>query len=282
VLNKLDKVESGVIEFFEPAAEKLLASAQPARVLAAALAAMAGFRSVPSPRSLLTGQEGLVSLRLLGPKGKVDGFKTLVAALNKMLGNSVDVAKSLGKMRLVTDPETKLEGAVFDTPAAVAMQLAAAVDVAASMGLQLDRPTTLPLDVAELTLGRRSGRPPMADRGGSRWGGRDRDGGSWGGRGRDGGGYGRSSSRFGGGGGGGGGGYERRDGGGSRSGGGRDFGGDRRRSGGSGGGGSSSRSGGGGGYGSRSGGGGYGGGGNSSRSGGGGGRGGQWQGWFDQ
>jgi ATP-dependent RNA helicase DDX21 len=280
-------VESGVIEFFEPAAEKLLASAQPARVLAAALAAMSGFRSVPSPRSLLTGQEGLVSLRLLGPRGKVDGFKTLVAALNRMLGSSTDVARSLGKMRLVTDPETKLEGAVFDTPAAVAMQLAAAVDVATSMGLQLDRPTTLPLDVAELTLGRRSGRPPMADRGGSRWGGRDRDGGGWGGRGRDGGAYGRSSGRFSsGGGGGGGGGYGRsRDGGGSRGGGGRDFGGDRRRSsggsggGGGGGGGGSSRASGGGGYGSRAGG---GGGGSGSSSRGGGGRGGQWQGWFDQ
>jgi ATP-dependent RNA helicase DDX21 len=46
VLTKLDRVESSVIDFFMPAAERLIASPQPERVLAAALAAMSGFRSV--------------------------------------------------------------------------------------------------------------------------------------------------------------------------------------------------------------------------------------------
>jgi ATP-dependent RNA helicase DDX21 len=39
-----------VVDFFVPAAERLLASEQPSRVLAAALAALAGFRDVPQVR----------------------------------------------------------------------------------------------------------------------------------------------------------------------------------------------------------------------------------------
>jgi hypothetical protein len=41
---QLDKVDGGVVDFFVPAAERLLTSDQPARVLAAALASMSGFR----------------------------------------------------------------------------------------------------------------------------------------------------------------------------------------------------------------------------------------------
>lgn len=59
-LGSLDKVDAGVIDFFIPAAEKLLASDQPSRVLAAALAALSGFRAAPQPRSLLTYEESMV------------------------------------------------------------------------------------------------------------------------------------------------------------------------------------------------------------------------------
>lgn len=58
-----------VIDFFVPTADKLLASDQPARVLAASLAALAGFRAAPQPRSLLTYEEGLATLRLLAKPG---------------------------------------------------------------------------------------------------------------------------------------------------------------------------------------------------------------------
>lgn len=46
VLTKLDRVESDVIDFFMPAAARLIAGPHPERVLAAALAAMSGFRCV--------------------------------------------------------------------------------------------------------------------------------------------------------------------------------------------------------------------------------------------
>ena len=85
MLTKLDKVEEGVIHFFEPAAERLLASAQPVRVLAAALAAMSGFQTVPNPRSLLTGEEGVVTFKLLGKPGRVDGFRNCAVELQKVI-----------------------------------------------------------------------------------------------------------------------------------------------------------------------------------------------------
>lgn len=46
VLTKLDRVEGEVIDFFMPAATRLIAGPHPERVLAAALAAMSGFRWV--------------------------------------------------------------------------------------------------------------------------------------------------------------------------------------------------------------------------------------------
>jgi hypothetical protein len=63
------QVDASVIDFFIPAAERLLSSEQPSRVLAAALAALGGFRRAPQPRSLLTYEEGMVTLRLLGTPG---------------------------------------------------------------------------------------------------------------------------------------------------------------------------------------------------------------------
>lgn len=65
VLGQLDKVDGEVIDWFVPAAEKLLSSDQPTRVMAAALAALSGFRAVPKPRSLLTYEEGMMTLRLM-------------------------------------------------------------------------------------------------------------------------------------------------------------------------------------------------------------------------
>jgi hypothetical protein len=50
------QVDQNVIAFFEPVAEKLLSSKQPIRVLAAALATMSGFRSVPPAISLLASE----------------------------------------------------------------------------------------------------------------------------------------------------------------------------------------------------------------------------------
>ena len=64
-LTQLDKVDSEVVDFFVPAAERLMTSDNPSRVLAAALASMSGFSKVPKPRSLLTYEAGMTTLKLL-------------------------------------------------------------------------------------------------------------------------------------------------------------------------------------------------------------------------
>jgi hypothetical protein len=71
VLVKLDKVDAQVVDFFVPAAERLLSTGTPInRVLAAALASLSGFRHVPQPRSLMTYEEGMDTLKLMGRPGE--------------------------------------------------------------------------------------------------------------------------------------------------------------------------------------------------------------------
>lgn len=75
VLTKLDRVEGQVIDFFMPAATRLIAGPHPERVLAAALAAMSGFRCVLTgvlllllglePRALQAGYDSTVCTYLL-------------------------------------------------------------------------------------------------------------------------------------------------------------------------------------------------------------------------
>lgn len=107
VLTRLDKVEAGVIDFFVPAAEKLLSAGAPTRVLAAALAAMSGFKSVPEPRSLLTGEVGRVTLRLMAAPGRVDGFQSLAKAIEKVRGRCCVSTCVLARAQLQPPAETE-------------------------------------------------------------------------------------------------------------------------------------------------------------------------------
>eukprot|EP00879_Flechtneria_rotunda_P009638 GHRR01010085.1.p1 GENE.GHRR01010085.1~~GHRR01010085.1.p1 ORF type:complete len:752 (+),score=235.05 GHRR01010085.1:500-2755(+) len=222
VLSKLDRVENQVIDFFMPAATRLIQSPQPERVLAAALAAMSGFRTVAQERSLLTGEIGYSTLKLMASAGMLDGFNSTARFIEKFVGGSV--GNQIGKLRILSGPDG--EGVAVDLPANLAAAVLQSADRAAAMGVVISKPSSLPLDIKEMVLGRQRGGPPRADRsfgsrgGGYRGGSRDRDGGygsrsrdSYSGRGynnRDGG-YsnGRGSSR--GGGSGGGNGYISRD-----------------------------------------------------------------------
>ncbi|GFH20145.1 uncharacterized protein HaLaN_17222 [Haematococcus lacustris] len=199
VLNQLDKVDPSIINFFVPAAEKLLGSEQPSRVLAAALAALGGFRRAPQPRSLLTYEEGFVTLRLMGPPGTIDGFSSLTKVMRALvskarLGRDLD-QYAFGKIKLVEDRASGLAGAAFDLPAedgAMVMDSPVVQAVANKAGYLLDRPKSLPLDVSEMMssgerggrFGRQGGRSG-GDRGRDRGFSRDRGGG---------GGYGNGSS----------------------------------------------------------------------------------------
>lgn len=206
VLTRLDKVENGVIDFFVPAAEKLLSHGQPSRVLAAALAAMSGFKAVPQPRSLLTGQSGSATLRVMAAAGRVDGYNSLAKTLQKV-GEKAGVAVNVddvGRVRLVSDKERGLEGAAFDVPAASAAKIMSPLfmDAAEKLGIFLDKPSNLPIDIAEMTLGRRGGgRAPSSDRyrgGGRSYGSRGGGGSSYGSRSGGGGGRGGGGGSWGG------------------------------------------------------------------------------------
>ncbi|KIY91360.1 hypothetical protein MNEG_16604, partial [Monoraphidium neglectum] len=144
VLTRLDKVEGGVIDFFVPAAEKLLSAGQPSRVLAAALAAMSGFKNVPQPRSLLTGESGRATLRMLCAPGRVDGYQSVAKMLQKITERAgVNFSPDdIGRVRVVADAERGLEGAAFDVTAAVAARLTDPRCVAAAeqQGVVLDKP----------------------------------------------------------------------------------------------------------------------------------------------
>lgn len=53
VVGRLDMVDPTMLSFFQPAAEKVMSSADPAKAMAAALAALSGIKEIPKPRSLL-------------------------------------------------------------------------------------------------------------------------------------------------------------------------------------------------------------------------------------
>ncbi|MEW5320486.1 MAG: hypothetical protein WDW38_011555 [Sanguina aurantia] len=205
VLTKLDKVDKGIIDNFLPAAERLLASENPTRLLAAALASMSGFRAKPQPRSLLTYESGYVTVRMLGKPGLVDGWSSLCKVLAQLAATaklSVKLDALVGKMKVLEKLADGRSGAAFDLPVAAAEQLLGqCAEAANEMGISLDRPKSIGLDVNEMMVGggRRGGAPPRADRGRGSWGDSSSRGSS------SGGGYGASrggSSSYGGGGGG--------------------------------------------------------------------------------
>lgn len=46
-------VDEKMLSFFQPAADKVMSSADPTKAMAAALAALSGIKEIPKPRSLL-------------------------------------------------------------------------------------------------------------------------------------------------------------------------------------------------------------------------------------
>jgi len=187
VLTQLDKVDNGVIDFFVPAAERLLASDQPSRVLAAALASMSGFQKPPLTRSLLTYEDGLVTLRILAPRGQIDGWRSLNAVLKTVLKKAKitkDLEYSIGKIKMLENQEGGMDGAAFDLPQEDGQLLMSVAPVAEKMGIKIDKPRAIALDVADMLGGGGGGSggyssrrgPPRADRGSNRWEDRGRGG----------------------------------------------------------------------------------------------------------
>lgn len=220
-LNRLDKVDPELKNFFADPARKLLKDADPVNTLAAALACMSGFLEVPQDRSLLTQENGFITLQIMSRAGRITMAGHIMTIVKNLLGD--EGANQVGRIRMIK--EGGMEGAAFDLPQESALAFLEKEEELTKRKFTLTRPTALPLQETRGGGG--------FDRGGGRRGGYNRSGS--GGRG-----YG---NRGGYGGGGGGGGYNR--GGGDRYGG-SSYGGGY---GNSGGGGYGNRGGGGGGYG---------------------------------
>ena len=147
VLEKMVKVTPEVIQFFKPAAEKMLERSKGPDVLAAALATMSGFTRVPQPRSLLTQQDGFVTVRILAPPGRLNGFANILHTLSELLDKEINT-QSIGRHEMINDRTSQMTGAMVDLPAATAMQILenASIKNPKLKGVVVDRPKALTLD----------------------------------------------------------------------------------------------------------------------------------------
>lgn len=121
VVATLGGVHPESLEYFTPTAQKLLED-QGVNALAAALATLSGFSQPPSSRSLITHEQGLITLQLIRESS---GYSRGYLSLRSVTGFLSDVysaaADELGKIHLIADE--KVQGAVFDLPEEIAKEL---------------------------------------------------------------------------------------------------------------------------------------------------------------
>lgn len=146
VMEKIQKVRPEVVKFFEPAAEKLLENESGKQILAAALASMSGFTKVPQSRSLLSQDEGMVTLRFVARPGRIVGFGGVLQVITDLLGQNPN-GRDLGRYEPAQDERNGLTGVMIDVKAELALQLLqnAAAKHPSLNGIQVDRPETFSL-----------------------------------------------------------------------------------------------------------------------------------------
>jgi len=152
VAGRLDQVDPEVVKFFEPIAERLLQVQDPHHSLATSLAALSGYTEVPKPRSLITQQEGMQTLRVLARPGVLDAPGRVLGILGRTIPNVGDL---VGRIRMLSH-EGK-EGAAFDIPADASRQFLDCAAQLAAGGITLDIPKTLPVEVTMPARGQRTG-----------------------------------------------------------------------------------------------------------------------------
>ncbi|XP_020254378.1 DEAD-box ATP-dependent RNA helicase 3, chloroplastic-like, partial [Asparagus officinalis] len=120
VVATLQGVHPESVQFFLPTAHKLIEE-QGTDALAAALAYLSGFSQPPSSRSLVSHEQGWVTLQLT----REQGFSRGVFSARSVMGFLSDVypaaADEIGKIHLIADE--RVHGAVFDLPEEIAKSL---------------------------------------------------------------------------------------------------------------------------------------------------------------
>ncbi|XP_073269398.1 DEAD-box ATP-dependent RNA helicase 3, chloroplastic [Primulina huaijiensis] len=120
VVSTLGVVHPESIEYFIPTAVKLMEQ-KGVGALAAALATLSGFSKPPSSRSLITHEQGLVTLQLTRETGYSRGYmsaRSLTGFLSDVYSSAAD---EIGKIHLIADE--RVQGAVFDLPEEIAKEL---------------------------------------------------------------------------------------------------------------------------------------------------------------
>jgi len=178
----LSAVDPLLLPFFEAQAQELISARGGAQALAAALALVSGHTEPPAARSLLTGEEGVLTLRMerTGPSGPAiasarDVLRILQRVPAAAGSRGATPADSVGKIRMLAGGA---EAAVLDMPRAQAAQLLALGDL---HGLAFTEPAALPPLAQEEAPARAPFSPGRFSGGYAGRGGGSRDGGRGGG-----------------------------------------------------------------------------------------------------
>eukprot|EP01026_Neomeris_dumetosa_P030857 TRINITY_DN2457_c0_g1_i6.p1 TRINITY_DN2457_c0_g1~~TRINITY_DN2457_c0_g1_i6.p1 ORF type:complete len:844 (-),score=204.54 TRINITY_DN2457_c0_g1_i6:424-2955(-) len=188
VYKKMANVNADVSQFFLPAAAQMLDKGDPSKVLASALAALSGFQEVAYPKSILTYEEGFMTLIAVDKQRKLETPNVLMRFMREEGGQHI--VDNIGRIEVVDDRTNNLCGIAFDLPVEVADEALKAVKNPKGRwkGIALQQLKVMPVDFTRPREGRsrgRSGSGGRSDyRGSGTWGGRGRDGG-YGDRNRD-------------------------------------------------------------------------------------------------
>lgn len=116
----LNGVHPESIKFFTPTAQRLIEE-QGTSALAAALAHLSGFSCPPSSRSLISHEQGFVTLQLTRDSSYSRGFLSARSVTGFLSDVYPLAADEVGKIHLIADE--RVQGAVFDLPEEIAKEL---------------------------------------------------------------------------------------------------------------------------------------------------------------
>ncbi|XP_051177331.1 DEAD-box ATP-dependent RNA helicase 3, chloroplastic isoform X2 [Lolium perenne] len=138
VIATLRGVHPESIQYFVPAAERLREELGP-NALASALAHLSGFSQPPSSRSLISHEQGSVTLQLIRDPEYARGFFSPRSVTGFLSDVSPAAADEVGKIYLIADE--RVQGAVFDLPEEIAKDL---LSMELPTGNTLSKVTKLP------------------------------------------------------------------------------------------------------------------------------------------
>ncbi|URD84854.1 RNA helicase [Musa troglodytarum] len=120
VVATLMGVQSESIQYFLPAAQRLTDELG-TQALAAALAHLSGFSQPPSSHSLISHEQGWVTLQLTRESGYSRGFFSARSVTGFLSDVFPAAADEVGKIYIIADE--RVQGAVFDLPEEIAKEL---------------------------------------------------------------------------------------------------------------------------------------------------------------